>query len=229
MSLAAELQWQLLPPLTFSTPRVVIAGLLEPAYEVAGDAFDYALNGHTAHLAVLDLVGHDLTTSAVTIGSYRHSRRTGLDLAATHGAMDRAVAAQFGGERFVTGQLALLDCATDRLQWVNAGHLPTPIVELVDRMVLADPAARPTIAEAHTILIGIRTPTTTIAVLAGPPARPGPVPLPGSGAEACAQPLAELRRRLRARPDRRLVGKLLERQKEPAPMSTLGAAPSARP
>jgi hypothetical protein len=35
MSLAVEMQWQLLPPLTFVTPRVVIAGLLEPAYEVA--------------------------------------------------------------------------------------------------------------------------------------------------------------------------------------------------
>ncbi len=42
MGLPAELQWRLLPPLTFVTPRVVIAGLLEPAYEVAGDAFDYA-------------------------------------------------------------------------------------------------------------------------------------------------------------------------------------------
>jgi hypothetical protein len=59
MSLAAEMQWQLLPPLTFVTSRVVIAGLLEPAYEVAGDAFDYALNGDIAHLAVIDPVGHD--------------------------------------------------------------------------------------------------------------------------------------------------------------------------
>jgi hypothetical protein len=42
MSPATEMQWQLLPPLTFVTPQVVIAGLLEPAYEVAGDAFDYA-------------------------------------------------------------------------------------------------------------------------------------------------------------------------------------------
>jgi hypothetical protein len=115
MSLAAEMQWQLLPPLTFVTPRVVIAGLLEPAYEVAGDAFDYALNGDVAHLAVIDPVGHDLTASvlaAVTLGSYRHSRRAGLDLAATHAAMDQAIAAHFGGERFVTGQLAQLDCGT---------------------------------------------------------------------------------------------------------------------
>jgi serine phosphatase RsbU (regulator of sigma subunit) len=130
MSLAAEMQWQLLPPLTFVTPRVVIAGLLEPAYEVAGDAFDYALNGDIAHLAVIDPVGHDLTASilaAVTIGSYRHSRRAGLDLAVTYAAMDQTVAAQFGGERFVTGQLAELHCGTGRLQWINAGH-PLPLL-----------------------------------------------------------------------------------------------------
>jgi serine phosphatase RsbU (regulator of sigma subunit) len=130
MGLPAELQWQLLPPLTLVTPRVAIAGLLEPAYEVAGDAFDYALNGDTAHLAVIDPVGHDLTASilaAVTVGSYRHSRRAGLDLKATHAAMDQAIAGQFGGERFVTGQLAQLDGVTGLLHWVNAGH-PLPLL-----------------------------------------------------------------------------------------------------
>jgi len=137
MGLPAEMQWRLLPPLTFVTPRVVIAGLLEPAYEVAGDAFDYALNGDTAHLAVIDPVGHDLTASvlaAVTLGSYRHSRRAGLDLAATHAAIEQALAGQFGGERFVTGQLAQLDCVTGRLQWVNAGH-PLPLLVRRARVV----------------------------------------------------------------------------------------------
>ena len=141
MGLAAEMQWQLLPPLTFVTPRVVIAGLLEPAYEVAGDAFDYALNGDTAHLAVMDPVGHDLTASvlaAVTVGSYRHSRRAGLGLADTYAAMDQVIAAQFGGERFVTGQLAQLDCVTGRLQWLNAGH-PLPL--LVRRAKVVDTLA----------------------------------------------------------------------------------------
>ena len=141
MSPAAEMQWRLLPPLTFVTPRVVIAGLLEPAYEVAGDAFDYALNGDTAHLAVIDPVGHDLTASvlaAVTVGSYRHSRRAGLDLADTYAAMDQTIAGQFGGERFVTGQLAQLDCATGQLQWLNAGH-PLPL--LVRRAKVVDTLA----------------------------------------------------------------------------------------
>jgi hypothetical protein len=141
MSLAAEMQWQLLPPLTFVTPRVVIAGLLEPAYEVAGDAFDYALNGDMAHLAVMDPVGHDLTASilaAVAVGSYRHSRRAGLGLANTYAAMDQVIATQFGGERFVTGQLAQLDCLTGRLQWLNAGH-PLPL--LVRRAKVVDTLA----------------------------------------------------------------------------------------
>jgi hypothetical protein len=141
MSLAAEMQWQLLPPLTFVTPRVVIAGLLEPAYAVAGDAFDYALNGDIAHLAVLDPVGHDLTASvlaAVTVGSYRHSRRAGLDLAETYAAVDETIATQFGGERFVTGQLAQLDGRTGQLQWLNAGH-PLPL--LVRRAKVVDTLA----------------------------------------------------------------------------------------
>ena len=39
MSLSAEMQWQLLPPLMMTTPQVAIAGALEPAYNVAGDSF----------------------------------------------------------------------------------------------------------------------------------------------------------------------------------------------
>jgi serine phosphatase RsbU (regulator of sigma subunit) len=131
MSLVAEMQWHLLPPLTYVTPRVVISALLEPAYEVAGDAFDYAVNGDTAHIAIVDPVGHDLTASvlaAVALGSYRHSRRAALGLTRTHVAMGQVIAAQFGGERFVTGQLGELDCPTGRLRWLNAGHPPPLLV-----------------------------------------------------------------------------------------------------
>lgn len=143
MSLVAEMQWGLLPPLTYATPKVVISAVLEPAYEVAGDAFDYAVNGDTAHIAIVDPVGHDLTASvlaAVALGSYRHSRRAGLDLTATHAAMGQVIASGFGGERFVTGQLGELDCSTGRLRWVNAGHPPPLLVrgaKLVGPLVCA--------------------------------------------------------------------------------------------
>ena len=39
MDLAAEMQWSLLPPLSFTAAGMTIAGLLEPAYEVGGDCF----------------------------------------------------------------------------------------------------------------------------------------------------------------------------------------------
>ena len=41
MSLSAEVQWSLLPPMTMITPQVALAGILEPAYDVAGDSFAF--------------------------------------------------------------------------------------------------------------------------------------------------------------------------------------------
>jgi hypothetical protein len=60
VDLAAEMRWSMLPPLTFNNDRVAVAGMLEPAYEIAGDAFDYAINGETAHVAIIDAMGHGL-------------------------------------------------------------------------------------------------------------------------------------------------------------------------
>ncbi|MEU0399133.1 PP2C family protein-serine/threonine phosphatase [Streptomyces sp. NPDC006197] len=130
MSVAAEIQWSLLPPLIMTMPRVAVAGVLEPAYDVAGDSFDYALNGDTLHLAVIDAMGHGLnaaTMATVAIGAYRHARRISIELSEIYLFMDRAVAEQFAPDHFVTAQMMRLDTITGRLQWVNAGH-PAPVL-----------------------------------------------------------------------------------------------------
>jgi len=130
MHLAAELRWTMLPPLTYVDDRVSVSGILVPAYEVAGDSFDYAMNGDTAHLAIIDAMGHGLEASRMAnlaLASYRSSWRQGLDLIASYEALDRIVAAEFGPEKFVTGQLARLDVTTGALTWLNAGH-PAPIL-----------------------------------------------------------------------------------------------------
>ncbi|MEU4078082.1 phosphatase [Streptomyces venezuelae] len=130
MSVAAEIQWSLLPPLTMTMPRVAIAGVLEPAYDVAGDSFDYALNGDTFHLAMIDAMGHGLdaaTMATVAIGAYRHARRISVELSEIYLFMDRAIAEQFAPDHFVTAQMLRLDTTTGRLQWVNAGH-PAPVL-----------------------------------------------------------------------------------------------------
>ena len=130
MSLAAELRWALLPPLSFTTPRFSIACALEPTYLVAGDAFDYACNEHTLHFGIFDAVGHELEAARIAnlaIAAYRHSRRLGLDLKATYLAIDEALRDQFGDEGFSTAQLAQLDASTGELRWINAGH-PLPLL-----------------------------------------------------------------------------------------------------
>ena len=79
-SLAAEMRWSLLPPLTFTSPDVTIAGFLQPSHGVAGDAFDYSVTGRTASVAIFDAMGHGLEASRmanVAVGSYRNTRRAG--------------------------------------------------------------------------------------------------------------------------------------------------------
>ncbi|MCZ1002988.1 PP2C family protein-serine/threonine phosphatase [Streptomyces mirabilis] len=130
MSVAAEMQWSLLPPLTMSVPQVAVSGAVEPAYKIAGDSFDYALNDNTLHTAVIDAMGHGLnaaTMATVAIGAYRHARRADIGLAEMYAFMDRAIAEQFGPDHFVTAQMMDLDITTGRLQWVNAGH-PAPLL-----------------------------------------------------------------------------------------------------
>ncbi|NXY94976.1 SpoIIE family protein phosphatase [Streptomyces sp. BR123] len=137
MSVAAEIQWSLMPPLVMVTPRVTIAGVLEPAYDVAGDSFDYALNGNTFHLAMIDAMGHGLnaaTMATVAIGAYRHARRMSIELSEIYLFMDRAVAEQFAPDHFVTAQMMRLDTGTGHLQWVNAGH-PAPMLIRGHRVV----------------------------------------------------------------------------------------------
>jgi hypothetical protein len=156
MSVAAEIQWALLPPLAMIMPRVAVAGILEPAYDVAGDSFDYALNGDVLHVAMIDAMGHGLdaaTMATVAIGAYRHARRAGTGLPEIYAFMDRAVADQFGPEHFVTAQMLQLDTTTGHLQWVNAGH-PSP-------MLVRD----------HRVTLRLTGPTTLPVGLGGPEPR----------------------------------------------------------
>lgn len=125
MTLAAELQWRQLPPLTFVSPRAAIAGTLAPAAEVAGDSFDYAVNGSTVHVAVLDAMGHGMEAallSAVAVAAYRNTRRSGDDLVATVQTMEAAISAHFGPASFVTGIIGELDLETGLWAWATCGH-----------------------------------------------------------------------------------------------------------
>ena len=128
MELAAEMLRAQLPPLTFSTGHLIISGVLEPCYDVGGDAFDYAVNGDTAHLALFDAVGHgsaggmrSVVLASLALASYRNARRRGLDLTATYQHINTAVHAHDRGG-MITAVLAELDQRTGVLKVISAGH-----------------------------------------------------------------------------------------------------------
>ncbi|HEU0103397.1 MAG TPA: PP2C family protein-serine/threonine phosphatase [Mycobacteriales bacterium] len=137
MGLAAELQWSLLPPLTFASHRVTVAAALEPAYQVAGDTVDYAVDHACARIGVFDGMGHGLQSAqlaALTVAAYRNARRADRSLSDTARTVDEALLAGFGGEAFATAVLAELDTDTGRLEWVSAGH-PEPLLLRDGRLV----------------------------------------------------------------------------------------------
>jgi stage II sporulation SpoE-like protein len=128
MALAAEMLRAQLPPLTFSTGHLIISGMLEPAYDVAGDAFDYAVNGNVAHLALFDAVGHGsaggmrpVILASLALAAYRNARRAGLDLTGTYHHIDAAVRAH-DRHGLITAVLAELDQLTGTLRVISAGH-----------------------------------------------------------------------------------------------------------
>jgi sigma-B regulation protein RsbU (phosphoserine phosphatase) len=130
MSVGSELLWQLLPPMTVGTESLALAAVLEPAYGVGGDAFDYAVGTSAAYFAIFDSSGHDLSaglTASVTLAAARTARREGLDLLGVAGRIDTALTDQFADHRFVTGVLARLDLVTGRLRYLVAGH-PAPVL-----------------------------------------------------------------------------------------------------
>lgn len=130
LTVAAELRWAMLPPLTFKGRKVTISGLVTPPYAIAGDSFDYAVDGSTAHLAIFDAIGHGLEAARIAnlaVIGYRHGRRRDFDAVSSYRAIDGLITEQFGLDTFATSQFATLDLATGTLCWLNAGH-PAPML-----------------------------------------------------------------------------------------------------
>ncbi|MFD6952143.1 stage II sporulation protein E [Nocardiopsis sp. TSRI0078] len=131
MSVSAEMQWTLMPPGTFADSRVTISAATEPAYDNAGDAFDYAVAGEVAHLAMFDAMGHDTAAGLIAnlaVGALRNERRKGTDLARICRGVEETLIQEFVRTRFATAVLAELNMTTGELHWVNCGHLPPVLI-----------------------------------------------------------------------------------------------------
>lgn len=124
MTVAAELQWALLPGVGFRAEGFRIAAQLEPAYSVAGDAYDWSLDGTRLSLLACDGTGHGVPASlgtTIALTALRNARRALLPLVDQVALADQALYAHFGGTQYVSGLYMELHVPTGRLGIVGTG------------------------------------------------------------------------------------------------------------
>ena len=130
LSLAAEIQHRLLPgTFTCEGGQFTLAAWLEPAGEIAGDSFDFALERDTLHLSMTDAMGHDVHASmlaTLVVGALRNARRAGAGLAEQAHNADASLGRYADKGGYVTGQVARVNLQTGTATIVNAGH-PHPL------------------------------------------------------------------------------------------------------
>ncbi|MER6393623.1 PP2C family protein-serine/threonine phosphatase [Streptomyces sp. NPDC059382] len=124
LTLAAEMQWQLLPARACARPEYAIGAQLEPAYDIHGDNFDWSTTADTLTLTVTNGMGEGIQASLLTnlaINALRNARRAGVDIADQAVLADQAVYGQYRGHQYVSTLLLSFELSTGRGKVVDAG------------------------------------------------------------------------------------------------------------
>ncbi|GGM19142.1 MULTISPECIES: PP2C family protein-serine/threonine phosphatase [Micromonospora] len=124
LTLAAEMQWELLPARSRVRPSFSLAGQLEPAYAVRGDSFDWSDDGDRLWLATINGTGEGVAAALLTsLATYalRNARRAGLSLADQAALADQAVYALHQGEQHLSTLLMEVELRSGVLTVVDAG------------------------------------------------------------------------------------------------------------
>lgn len=123
----ADLQRQIMPPIEFRAPGLVIAGKSLASSEVSGDFIDYwMIQDRFLLLVVGDVSGHGLPAgmlSAAAKGAlHTLSEAVLLTPSAVLHHLNRAIRATGGGERLMSCYVLVLDLETRIASYANAGH-----------------------------------------------------------------------------------------------------------
>ncbi|MDF3301246.1 PP2C family protein-serine/threonine phosphatase [Streptomyces tropicalis] len=140
LTLAAEMQWQLLPARSCAGPAYAFGAQLEPAYAVFGDNFDWSVSAGRLILYVTNGMGEGIEASLLTnlgINALRNARRAGIPIADQAALADQAIYAHYQGQSYLSVLLLDLDLATGRVQVVDAGS--PRMLRVRDRTVTAVP------------------------------------------------------------------------------------------
>ncbi len=124
LTMAAELQWDLLPGSSFGDARFQLAGQLVPAYGVCGDHFDWALDGDRLTITVLNGDGDGMDAAlltAVAVNAMRNARRSGAGIVEQAELAAEAVHGRHGGGRHAATLLLEVDLRTGAVEAIDAG------------------------------------------------------------------------------------------------------------
>ncbi|MYW70100.1 SpoIIE family protein phosphatase [Streptomyces sp. SID8379] len=124
LTLAAEMQWQLLPGRSCSRTEYAIGAQLEPAYAIHGDNFDWATTAETLTLTITNGMGEGIDAALLTnlaVNALRNARRAGIGIADQAALADQALYAQYRGDAHVSTLLLSFELATGRVLTVDAG------------------------------------------------------------------------------------------------------------
>ncbi len=124
LTLAAEMQWQLLPGRSCRRPEFALGAHLEPAYAIFGDNFDWSTSGDHLTLAITNGMGEGIEAALLTnlaVNAMRNARRAGLGLADQAYLADQAVHAHYRGSVYVSMLLMRFELSTGRTEVVEAG------------------------------------------------------------------------------------------------------------
>src|SRR6201996_213977 len=124
LTIAAELQWELLPGRTCSGQEFSLAGQLEPAYTVSGDNFDWSLSRQYLTLSVSGGMGSGIGAALLTqltVNSLRNARRSGSGPAEAAELANGIVYSQYGGKLHSATLLVRIALSTGEAEVVDAG------------------------------------------------------------------------------------------------------------
>ncbi|MFI0967994.1 PP2C family protein-serine/threonine phosphatase [Streptomyces sp. NPDC021080] len=124
LTLAAEMQWQLLPGRSCSRPEYELGAQLEPAYAIFGDNFDWSADAARLSLYVTNGMGEGIEASLLTnlgINALRNARRAGIPLHDQAALADQAIYAQYRGDRYLSVLMLDFELATGRMRVIDAG------------------------------------------------------------------------------------------------------------
>ncbi|WP_433529629.1 PP2C family protein-serine/threonine phosphatase [Micromonospora sp. CA-263727] len=124
LTLAAEVQWELLPGRSRIRPSFSLAGQLEPAYAVRGDSFDWSDDGERVWTATINGMGEGVAASMLSTlatCALRNARRAGVPLADQAALADQAIYALHRGQQHVATLLLEVDLRSGLLTAVDAG------------------------------------------------------------------------------------------------------------